>query len=223
MTVIYINPYSFPPDIVTDSMIMHLDAGQTASYPSPFTGSTWFDLTGNGNNGALSGPIYNSANSGSFVFDGINDSVNCGNVNFFGSGKVTTNAWVKLSGSKVQHIIDSSNTTWHLAVLDDNRPYFWNGTTYHTDAPALSLNQWYMLTGVQGTTLDIYTNGVLQKSIATNANVATGNTISVGNFQGPSPSRYWNGNVATATIYNRALTAAEILQNFRALRGRFGL
>ena len=223
MTLIHIDPYSFAPDAVSDSMIMHLDAGQTASYPSPFTGSTWFDLSGNGNNGALSGPIYNSGNSGSFVFDGINDSVNCGSVNFFGGGKVTTNAWVKLSGSKVQHIIDSSNATWHLAVLDDNRPYFWNGTTYHTDAPALSLNQWYMLTGVQGTTLDIYTNGVLQKSIATNVNVATGNTISVGNFQDGSPSRYWNGNVAAATLYNRALTAAEILQNFNALRRRFGL
>jgi hypothetical protein len=53
MTLIHIDPYSFAPDIITDSMIMHLDAGQTASYPSPFTGSTWFDLTGNGNNGAL--------------------------------------------------------------------------------------------------------------------------------------------------------------------------
>ena len=226
MSLIYINPYSFSaavPNIVTNGMVMHLDAGQTASYPSPFTGSTWFDLTGNGNDGALSGPIYNSGNSGSFVFDGINDSVNCGSVNFFGSGKVTANAWVKLSGSKVQHIIDSSSTTWHLAVLDDNRPYFWNGTSYHTDAPALSLNQWYMLTGVQGTTLDIYTNGVLQKSIATNVTVATGNNISVGNFQGSPATRFWNGNIATATIYNRALTAAEILQNFNALRGRYGL
>ena len=129
MTLIHIDPYSFAPDIVTDSMIMHLDAGQTASYPSPFTGSTWFDLTGNGNNGALSGPIYNSGNSGSFVFDGSNDNVNCGSVNFFGSGKVTASAWVKLSSTKVQHIIDSSNTSWHLAVLEDNRPYFWNGTT----------------------------------------------------------------------------------------------
>ena len=227
MSIIYINPYSFSaavPNIVTDDMVMHLDAGQTASYPG--SGTTWTDLSGNGNNGTLtnfSGSFYDSANQGSLIFDGNDDFAACGSVNFFGSGKVTTNAWVKLSGSKVQHIIDSSSTTWHLAVLDDNRPYFWNGTTYHTDAPALSLNQWYMLTGVQGTTLDIYTNGVLQKSIATNANVATGNTISVGNFQGGSPSRYWNGNVATATLYNRALTAAEILQNFNALRGRFGL
>ena len=229
MSLISINPYSFSaavPNIVTDSMVMHLDAGQTASYPSPFTGSTWTDLTSNGNNGTLtgfSGSFYDSANQGSLIFDGNNDFAACGSVNFFGSGKVTANAWVKLSSSKVQHIIDSSNTTWHLAVLDNNRPYFWNGTTYHENAPALSLNQWYMLTGVQGTTLDIYTNGVLQQSIATNVNVATGNNIAVGSFQGSPATRFWNGNIATATLYNRALTAAEVLQNFNALRGRYGL
>ena len=212
------------PDIVTDGMLMNLDAGNALSYPG--SGTTWTDLTLNGNNGTLtgfSGSFYDSANQGSLIFDGNNDFAACGSVNFFGSGKVTANAWVKLSGSKVQHIIDSSSTTWHLAVLDDNRPYFWNGTTYHQAAPALSLNQWYMLTGVQGTTLDIYVNGVLQQSIATNVNVATGNNISVGNFQGSPATRYWNGNIATATLYNRALTAAEILQNFNALRGRFGL
>ena len=227
MSLISINPYSFSadvPNIVTDGMIMNLDAGQTASYPG--SGTTWTDLTSNGNNGTLtgfSGSFYDSANQGSLIFDGNNDFAACGSVNFFGSGKVTANAWVKLSSSKVQHIIDSSGTTWHLAVLDNNRPYFWNGTTYHENAPALSLNQWYMLTGVQGTTLDIYTNGVLQQSIATNVNVATGNNIAVGSFQGSPATRFWNGNIATATLYNRALTAAEVLQNFNALRGRYGL
>ena len=222
MSLISINPYSFSaavPDIVTSNMIMHLDAGQTASYPSPFTGSTWFDLTGNANNGALSGPIYNSGDNGSFVFDGINDIVNCGNVNFFGSGRITANAWVKLSSSKFQHIIDSNNG-WHLAVLNDNKPYFWNGFSYHQFTPALSLNQWYMLTGVAGTTLDLYINGVLSQSIATDVLLGS-QTIVVGNWQGFS--RYWHGNIATATIYNRALNAAEVLQNFNALRGRYGL
>jgi len=220
MSLIYVDPYSFAPDIVSNGMTMHLDAGNTASYPG--SGTTWTDISGNGSNGTLtnfSGSFYDSANQGSLLFDGNNDVVNC-TVPMYGGVKVTANAWVKLSSTKFQHIIDSASTTWHLAVLDNNRPYFWNGTTYHQDAPALSLNQWYMLTGVQGTTLDIYTNGVLQQSIATNANVST-QGIAVGNFQGFA--RFWHGNIATATIYNRALTAAEVLQNFNALRRRFGL
>jgi hypothetical protein len=60
-----------------------------------------------------------------------------------------------------------------LAILNSNRPYFYNGSAYHTGAPAINVGQWYMITGVQGTTLDIYINGVLGQSIASNINVTT--------------------------------------------------
>jgi hypothetical protein len=188
---------------------------------STFTPLTLADLSGSGNTGTLTnGPTYSTANGGSVVFDGVDDYVTCGTPSI-SAGKITVNAWVKINaGSLYQHIVDSASNAWHLAILADNRPYFWNGSTYHTAAPILTVGQWYMITGVQGTTLDIYINGVLGQSIASNINVTTNNVI-LGAWQsGPRPL---NGNISNTQIYNRALSAAEVLQNFNANRFRYGL
>jgi hypothetical protein len=153
-------------------------------------------------------------------FDGIDDYVNGGNPSI-ATGKITVNAWVKINaGSLYQHIVDSSSNSWHLAILNDNRPYFWNGSTYHTNATPLNVGEWYMLTGVQGATLDIYINGILSQSISTNVNVTT-NNINLGRYQ--SGGRQLNGNIAHVSIYNRVLTTQEIKQNFEAFRGRYGI
>jgi hypothetical protein len=207
------------PSIITNGLVLCLDAANRKSYPG--SGTTWTNLIGGGNNGTLEGGAgYSSANGGSIVFDGTDDYVNCGTPSI-SVGKITVNAWVKINaGSLFQHIVDSQSTSWHLAILDSNRPYFFNGSTFHTNATLLTVGQWYMLTGVQGTTLDIYINGVLGQSIASNVNVTTYN-VNLGRFQ--DGSRPFNGNISTTQIYNRALTAAEIQQNYNALRGRFGI
>ena len=205
--------------VVTDGLVLALDAGVSRSYPG--SGTTWTDLSGNGNNGTLvNGPTFNSGNGGSIVFDGVNDYINAGTPSI-SVGKLTINVWMRItSGSLIQHIVDSAFNSWHLAILTDNRPYFYNGSTYHTGAPAINVGQWYMITGVQGETLDIYINGVLGQSIASNINVTTNNVI-LGAWQsGPRPL---NGNISNTQIYNRALTAAEVQQNYNALKSRFGL
>ena len=204
--------------VVQSGLVLNLDAGVSSSYSG--SGTTWTDLSGNGNNGTLTnGPTYSSGNLGSLSFDGGDDYVNCGTPSI-SVGKITVNAWIKINASSFQHIVDSSSGSWHLAILGgNNRPYFWNGSTYHLSAPILTVGQWYMLTGVQGTTLDIYINGVLGQSIASNVNVTTYN-VNLGRYQGGS--RPFNGNISQALIYNRALTATEIRQNFNATRSRFG-
>ena len=64
--------FNFSPKIVTNGLVLALDAANTKSYPG--SGTVWSDLTPNGNNGALTnGPTFNSANGGSIVFDGTND------------------------------------------------------------------------------------------------------------------------------------------------------
>jgi hypothetical protein len=214
----------YNPRTVTDGLVLALDAGNTKSYPG--SGTTWTDLSGRGNTGTLTGgPTYNSANGGSIVFDGADDYVNCGNPSI-SAGKITANAWVKITtGSVFQHIVDSSASSWHLAILNDNRPYFWNGSVYHQASPILTVGQWYMLTGIQGTTLDIYINGVLGESIATNVNVTT-NTVNLGRFQGDGfapVGRQLYANIAQVSVYNRVLSVAEIQQNFNALRSRFSI
>ena len=207
------------PSLVLPGLTLCLDAGNSKSYPG--SGTTWTDLSGNGNTGTLTnGPTFNSVNGGSVVFDGGDDYVNVGTPSI-SVGKITVNAWIKMNaGSIFQHIVDSQFTSWHLAILNSNRPYFFNGSTFHTNATLLTVGQWFMLTGVQGTTLDIYINGVLGQSIASNVNVTTYN-VNLGRYQGGS--RPFNGNIAQTQIYNRALTAQEIQQNFNATRSRFSI
>jgi len=198
---------------------LYLDAGQSTSYNG---GTTWTDLSGRGNNGTLvNGVGYNGSNGGSLSFDGVNDYVNCGNPSI-SVGKITVSAWVKISTLNItQHIVDSSSNSWHLAVLGTNRPYLWNDSTYHQSSQVLLSNTWYMLTGVQSSTSDIYVNGVLSQSISDNRNVTT-NNVNIGRWQS-NGLRLFNGNIAQVSIYNRALTAEEIQQNFQALKGRFNI
>ena len=210
-------------NIVRDGLVLYLDAkysypGASGTNPDTYT---WYDMSGNENNGELiNGVSYSGTDGGSLSFDGVDDYINAGTPSI-SVGKITVNAWMRItSGSLYQHIVDSSSNSWHLAILNDNRPYFYNGSTSHLYAPALTVGQWYMLTGVQGTTLDIYINGVLGQSIATNANVTT-NNVNIGRWQ--NGGRQYNGNIAQVSIYNRALTAQEVLQNFNATRSRYGI
>lgn len=209
-----------PTGIVTSDLIVHLDAGNSASYPG--TGTTWTDLSGQGNDGTLvNGVGYSSNDGGYLIFDGVNDYVNNGAITT--GGKITVSAWVKINtGNRYQHIMDSSSNSWHLAMLNNNRPYMFNGSAYHTTGQILSTSTWYMITAVQGSTLDVYVNGVLSASVASNVNVTT-NNVNIGRWQINNGSRYFNGNIAQVCLYNRALTLAEIQQNFTALRGRYGI
>jgi len=67
------------PDIVEDGLVLCLDAANPKSYPG--SGNTWTDLRGNGNDGTLvNGVGYDSANNGSMVFDGVDDSIQSSNL-----------------------------------------------------------------------------------------------------------------------------------------------
>ena len=151
------------------------------------------------------------------TFDGTDDYLDCGDIGI-SSSKVTFAAWVKPSSGSIRHIIDASGNACHLAILA-NKPYFWNGATYHTDADVITNGVWYYLTGVQSDTNDIYINGVLSSSKASNRTISVSN-VNIGRWQNGN-TRYFNGDVAVAQIYNRALTAKEVLQNYQATRSRF--
>ena len=84
------------PEVVEDGLVLALDAGNTKSYPG--SGTTWTDLSGNGNNGTLTnGPTYSSSNGGSIVFDGVNDFVDISN-----SFQVSTVVWNDNTSSHYQ-------------------------------------------------------------------------------------------------------------------------
>ena len=220
--------------IITSGLVLFLDAGNTASYPG--TGTTWTDLSGAGNNGTLTnGPTYTSSNGGAIVFDGINDFVNSGS-SISLPGNISVFAWVYAT---------SFNTDWNLIVTKwftatgEAQDFHWalksstSGanpkqnlyTTSNSDIygnSTFSLNTWYNIgfTLVKGGTLTFYKNGV-----ADGTSNSVSRTSQISNLQIGENRAYvaagLKGRIPQVSIYNRALTAAEVLENYNALRPRF--
>ncbi len=121
-------------NIVTDGLIFNVDCSQKSSYPG--SGTTWYDLSGNGNDGTLiNGPTFSSANGGSIVLDGVNDIVNFGNVNLSTTNKVSVSFWCKIlaytetpgSGKVIFEVttnFNSSQTGFLISYADDSNPSF---------------------------------------------------------------------------------------------------
>ena len=216
-------------NIVTSGLVLNLDAGFVGSYPTINT--TWYDLSGNTNNGTLTnGPTFNSANSGSIVFDGVDDFVQC--TGSFTLTSATFVTWIKRNGNQSQYdgILFSrgTNTTGMNFFSSNQLGYHWNDTaaTYNW-ASGLTIPDltWCMIAvSVTSTSATAY---LCQTSGITTATNITGHASSVLNdikiAQDDAGSRFFNGNIAISQLYNLALSATEVTQNFNALRGRFGV
>jgi hypothetical protein len=217
--------------IVTSGLVLNLDAAQTASYPG--SGTTWTDLSGNGNNGTLvNGPTFDSANGGSLVFDGTNDYVIC-NTNGLATGAnvlhslemwVNFNAiqtgrwWLALIGqfgNGAEHWIGVSATSQQIGN--------WGEGSGQTSVNLLGNNQWINITSTfDGSTYSVYVNGSFGSSSPSTPqfNFTNTNFTISPLYGGEIP---FNGKVASARIYNRALTSTEVTQNFNCLRMRYGI
>ena len=223
--------------IVTNGLVLNVDAGFTPSYPT--TGTTWYDVSSSGNSGTLTnGPTFNSANSGSIVFDGTNDyyqlSQNIFNTTYPG---VTFGAWVYLNGSISGALIagvwnQSANGDQAALFIFSNGPFIAvsDGVTGENGAGAsntLNVSQWYYIAASWNSnrTYKYYQNGSL---LGTGTQGGNGwNSSSTANFEiggeNQANIRYFNGRIACSQVYNRTLSDSEVLQNFNAQKGRFGL
>ena len=242
------------PAIVTNGIVLNVDAGFTPSYPT--TATTWYDISSGGNNGTLTnGPTYNSANSGSIVFDGVDDQVNCGDIDILGGATAATwEAWFKVTTINNSSYWKSIITTWndgdtgpgHTWIFDthyaswsfsirfvgDNGSYppIWDGGTGRNDFVA---NTWYQMVGVFDSSqpnadkMKIYINGNYVSSYNTGnyttiANKTANERLKLGVDRDTAAP--FDGNIAITRLYkNKGLTASEVLQNYNATKGRFGL
>jgi hypothetical protein len=219
-----------PLPIVTDGLVLNLDAGNPLSYPG--TGTTWTDLTTNGNNGTLiNGPTFDSANGGSIVFDGTNDYVNCGNASNLQITVGTISVWVKTTtpGSGYRGII-TKQFSWGLFVQDDILITFDWGNVNGTRSTGINISDgtWKNVVmtftqtiGAPSNNAIVYLNG---NPVLTTTIKYSNNTINVELGRGGSSTeQVLNGNISQALIYNKVLTPQEVLQNFNATKGRYGL
>ena len=226
------------PKIITSGCVLSLDAADKLSYKG--SGTTWKDLSGNNNTGTLTnGPTFSAGNQGSIVFDGVDDYVNCGSNSSLNLGSLTLSAWVKASTNVSTYraiIADESITgasTWNyrLYILQSSGLVAFDvsggGYSGVSSTYAINNNQWYHICAVRtspGGTQNLYINGILNNSSSDTTSITT---LSYAVWIGRSPfggGVYpFSGNISQVSIYNRSLTATEVLQNYNATKSRFTL
>lgn len=225
--------YSYGPSIVKDGLVLALDAANRKSYSG--TGTTWFDLSGNGTNASLeNGTAYNSGNGGNMLLDGANDQLSLSNNARLGgsiTNFVTISSWFKFNALPVsgEVAIIRLDNQWQLGFVANAVIRCLVKTTGGTDgwtaandtSYPFSLNTWYNMTMVyNGSNLLIYVNSVLVKTATVTGTIAytSGGFVFMGRW-----TENMNGNIANCQIYNRPLSAANVLQNYNATKGRYGL
>jgi hypothetical protein len=237
--------------IVTNGLVLNLDAGFSPSFatiPSNKNGNTlpsWYDLSGNGNNGTLTnGPTYSSNGGGSIVFDGVDDYVVI-DVNSFirNNAAYTFNCFFYYTGGSnggaPYNIITTPNSDndgdgfWqhlHLGVQ-----WFWRtednisgeyGSTVANPSPFSDNNYYYLTSVVKTDTIIYYINGILQATINTSfqwSRLRNDRTANLFIGSGYGTAYPMSGRISIFSLYNRELSATEILQNYNVQKGRFGL
>ena len=233
--------------IVANGLVLNLDAAQLRSYPT--TGTTWTDLSGNSNNGTLTnGPTFSSTNGGNLAFNGTNRFIeispvpSLSNVSQFSYSsfvkfdtKTTGNAFFSYGSTNVFNtdILFAWNTSPSVLFFQVN-----NGTDGSATYSYNTLNTWLNIGVVYNGSLSgnsnrlkAYINGsevtlTFDVSYTVPATSASPSSplCRLGTYASDGTNAWAiNGNIATTQIYNRALTATEISQNYNALKSRFGL
>jgi len=228
----------YNPRIVTDGLVLLLDAGNTKSYSG--SGTTWSDLSGKSNNGSLlNGTGYSSDNLGVLVLDGVNDYITFPSSSSFGFGAgdftvelficpdVVASDYIGLCGSL------NVGTPVGFAFGTDNAGYITysfnssSATTFTANSTGVkwSANVWQqiVLRRESGSVI-IFLNGSQIGTTKTDtANLGTSDDFVIGRYYTNYNDYYFDGKISNFKIYSKALTASEIQQNFNALRGRFGI
>jgi hypothetical protein len=236
----YVAPVG-PPALVTGGLVLHLDAGNSASYVGSAT--TWNDLSGSNHGTLTNGPLFSAGNGGSIVFDGIDDVVSFGNILNMGLASWTISCWVKFDGgSGLMGIIGKTSYRSYEGrysiYIDDNNlvaffqpgpsrmiistpltPYLDNKFHNLTLSINRSSMMYFYVDGISvGTPIDVSSTSSFNPNSSDKFYIG-----SYGSSDGQNPLYFFKGNIGQAFIYNRAISAQEVTTNFNVLKSRFGL
>jgi len=228
---------SHSPTIVTDGLVLCLDAANSRSYPK--SGTTWSDLAG-ANNGTLTNmdaSNFNEANGGSLSFDGSNEYINCGSPSLDINDGYTLISWFKISTLSNALIINMDSSS------SPNERFFqfrvWGGKFEFIrfnssngylgsliSSTSLVSGVWYnILSSFDSSEGEkIYVNSVLDatSSRQTQNKSGSGTILSIGcRYSQGGVNDFFSGDISVVQIYDRALTADEIRQNYLATKGRY--
>ena len=229
---------AFQPNIVTNGLVLNLDAINPNSYPQ--SGTIWYDTSGYGNNGTLiNGTAWTpNGSQTSFSFDGVDDYVTLGTQNIV-TNDFSISIWFNSTTSTTkEHFLFSLGYNLNNSFLLTQETYLGSTSvlqSYYAVGGAVTGRQ--ISTTVPNTALinlsfvrasgvnTPYINGIPQTERIFTENVTLGSSTYVLGWAIPrnKAGSYMQGNIYNCSIYNRALSASEILQNYNALKTRFGL
>ena len=242
--------FQFSPKIVTDGLVLLLDAGNTKSYPG--TGATWSDLSRSRLSGSLvASPTFNSSNGGSLVFNGTSQNVELGSVpvlQFTNTQPFSVSAWFRWTeaSSVFGALISYAPNTglgWYVGLdrsgtIGTNIVYFdyvASAVSFRgifTGSNSIITNSWVNVVATTDSTntvagMRIYINGNrASTTVRGSASPATpsysGLTFQIASRASDNTTRF-EGNISQVLIHNRELSATEVLQNYNATKSRFGL
>jgi len=234
--------YFNSPKIATNGLILCVDSGNTKSYPG--TGATWTDISRNSNTVTLTNtPTFSTANNGILTFSRTGVQYGETSTSLANTPNWTAEAWVKFTtvpsaNSTVSALVTNIynavtfNLNFALTTSVDGVTFpgiyaaFFNGNWRHTSPHVPSAGVWYQYCGTyDGASIKLYVNGTLFSSTAYVGTAASGGAIRI--------ARRWDstltannmidGAIPIVRVYNRALAATEVLQNFNANKGRYNL
>ncbi len=222
----------YNPRIITNGLVLCLDAANPKSYPG--SGTTWSDLSGNGNNGTLvNGVGYTPVDGGSMVFDGINDFVNIDQPQVsFSPNRWTICTWLKPNNQYSRFLTPNSAGIDHFLEYDNANQRVNVHVTQSADtnernrvgvANTIPIGVWsYSCVSIDVLNIKIYANSLLTNQYTETISIANwSSTWRLG--QRGNSTQWYSGNISDFMVYNRALSLEEIQQNFNSLRGRYGI
>lgn len=218
------------PGLVTAGLSMWLDANNPASYPG--SGTTWFDLAGSGADQTLVGaPTYVAGSPSYFLFDGVSQYSTGSMPNVCPPNTYTKMVWFQITLGHDNNLV-SSNAGGHFMYFagtstlwagNSNHPPFAGGGAFGS-ATSFDSDTWYCATVVfNDPQIYLYVNGVQNAFDPTYSMSGHGGDGSVNLACFAPGGNLLDGKIAEVYCYGNALTAAQVLQNFNATRGRYGL
>ena len=216
-------------NIVTNGLVLNVDASKSNSYSG--IGNTIYDLSGSGNTGALiNGPTFSASNGGSILFDNVNDYVSFGTSSSVKPTQLSLACFFKINAINAPNVIVGKQGTgvgaasYALVVQNGNLNFriesggiqdasytFSNTSTYN-----------YAVGTYDGSALKLYLNGSLVGTATTSVSIIYSDSypLLMGYYANAFAT---NMNIGSMQLYNRALSATEVMQNFNAMRERYNI
>jgi len=219
------------PNIVTDGLVLNLDAGNPASYSG--TGTTWNDLSGNGNNFSITNATFSPASGGTFVFNGTNtyiSRVTTLNDSLDLKTQLSYDLWINpQSGAGLylftKNIDQGYADQQYGADFDTNTTGFVlsGNINIRTPSNTVPFNVWTHVSATwDGSIQKIYLNGALSAQVSFSVTPTYKPNLFIGYRASGGPTHYFKGYISGLRLYNKSLTQIEITQNYNALRDRYG-